>query len=226
MSWSEGFFSFSEEPPRPMRKDIAVRVSTESLLMEGARRIDEWSRIADIVPNLAVVPELAPIDGGREGAMLDLLPHEWQVLTMIDGERDLRGIAAALARDEFEIAKIAYGLATTEIIALRSPRRATPEADRSIVEARLDTARAHTQAGRHLDAVEELRRAVQEDPLTARAHLDLAFAAARVGDLTAARAGWEHFIRMSPRDPMATLVHRALGALAELERALEVHANG
>jgi hypothetical protein len=29
--------------------------------------------------------------------MLDLLPHEWQVLTLIDGERDLRGIAA-LAR--------------------------------------------------------------------------------------------------------------------------------
>ena len=28
--------------------------------------------------------------------MLDLLPHEWQVLTMIDGRRDLRGIAAAL----------------------------------------------------------------------------------------------------------------------------------
>ena len=34
MSWSEGFFSFTEEPPRPIRKDIAVRVSTESLLME------------------------------------------------------------------------------------------------------------------------------------------------------------------------------------------------
>jgi len=226
MSWREGFFSFEERTRDEMPGDTLITVSTESLLMEGARRIDEWSRIADIVPNLAVVPELAPIDGGREGAMLDLLPHEWQVLTMIDGERDLRGIAAALARDEFEIAKIAYGLATTEIIALRSPRRATPEADRSIVEARLDTARAHTQAGRHLDAVEELRRAVQEDPLTARTHLDLAFAAARVGDLTAARAGWEHFIRMSPRDPMATLVHRALGALAELERALEVHANG
>ena len=51
MSWSEGFFSFTEEPPRPIRKDIAVRVSTESLLMEGARRIDEWSRMADKIPD-------------------------------------------------------------------------------------------------------------------------------------------------------------------------------
>jgi hypothetical protein len=31
---------------------------------------------------------------------------------------------------------------------------------------------------------------------------------------------------MAPRDPAASLVHRALAALSELERALEVHANG
>ena len=51
--------------------------------------------------------------------MLDLLPHEWEVLTMIDGERDLRAIAASLGRDEFEIAKIAYGLVTTGVIGWR-----------------------------------------------------------------------------------------------------------
>ena len=67
-----------------------------------ARRIDEWSRIADLVPNPGVIPELAPVaedrdgNGGAGGSMLDLLPHEWQVLTMIDGGRDLRAIAASL----------------------------------------------------------------------------------------------------------------------------------
>jgi tetratricopeptide (TPR) repeat protein len=226
MSWSEGFFSFEERSREEMPSETLITVSTESLLMEGARRIDEWSRIADIVPNLAVVPELAPIDSGRHDAMLDLLPHEWQVLTMIDGERDLRDIAAVLARDEFEIAKIAYGLATTGIIALRSPRRATPEPDRSDIEIRLEAARGHTRAGRHVEAVDELRHAVQEDPLTARAHLDLAFALARTGDLAGARASWEHFLRLVPRDPAAPLVIRALDALTELEHALEAHANG
>jgi hypothetical protein len=95
--------------------------------MEGARRIDEWSRIADVIPDLTVILDLAPFDGDQEGAALDLLPHEWQVLTMIDGERDLRGIAAALGRDEFEIAKIAYGLTTTGIVTARKPsERSTP----------------------------------------------------------------------------------------------------
>jgi hypothetical protein len=56
-----------------------------------------------------------------------LLPHEWQVLTMIDGERDLRGIAVSLGRDEFEVAKIAYGLTTTGIVIARKPsQRRTP----------------------------------------------------------------------------------------------------
>ena len=226
MSWREGFFSFEERTRDEMPGETLITVSTESLLMEGARRIDEWSRIADIVPNVAAVPELAPIDSARDGAMLDLLPHEWQVLTMIDSERDLREIAAVLARDEFEIAKIAYGLATTGIITMRSPKRPTPDLDRSGVESRLEAARAYTTAGRHTEALDELRRAVQEDPLTSRAHLDLAFAAARTGDLSAARASWEHFLRLTPRDPAAPLVHSALGALAELERVLEVHANG
>lgn len=129
MSWREGFFRFEERQLGGASAETRISVSTESLLMEGARRIDEWSRIDDVIPNLEVVPELAPVDGEREGAMLDLLPHEWQVLTMIDGERDLRAIAASLGRDEFEIAKIAYGLVTTDVIVVGRAKssRATPE---------------------------------------------------------------------------------------------------
>jgi Domain of unknown function (DUF4388) len=127
MSWREGFFSFEERSREAMPHDSRIAVSTESLLMEGARRIDEWSRIADVVPNLSVVPELAPVGEERDGgATLDLLPHEWQVLTMIDGERDLRAIAALLGRDEFETAKIAYGLATTGVVDIRRAPEQSP----------------------------------------------------------------------------------------------------
>ncbi len=226
MSWREGFFSFEERPRDELPRETHISLSTESLLMEGARRIDEWSHIADIVPNLAVVPELAAVQADRDGAMLDLLPHEWQVLTMIDSERDLRGIAAALARDEFEIAKIAYGLVTTGVIVLRPPRRTTPELDQNALQARLAAARAHTKAGRYDAAVEELRHAMQEDPLTPLVHLEFAYAAARAGDLGAARASWEHFLRLAPRDAAAAKVRRALSALSDLQRVLEAHANG
>jgi len=230
MSWREGFFSFEERAPGEMHIDSRIAVSTESLLMEGARRIDEWSRIADIVPNLAVIPELAPIqderDDGNGGAMLDLLPHEWQALTMIDGQRDLRGIAASLGRDEFEVAKIAYGLVTTGIIAMRQPVRQTQEFDTTGVESRRASARVSTRSGRHADAADELRHAIQEDPLTPAVHAELGFASARAGDLAGARASWEHVLRLAPEDPGSAQVRVALDLLRRLEELLAEEANG
>jgi hypothetical protein len=95
--------------------------------MEGARRIDEWSRIADKVPNLTVVPSLAPVSQDHE-TKLDLLPGEWEVLTMIDGQRDLREISAALGRGEFEVAKVAYGLVTTGVVEIHRPTRVSQPA--------------------------------------------------------------------------------------------------
>ena len=54
MSWQEGFFSFVEGARLRRRRRRPSRGSrTESLLMEGARRIDEWARIAHKIPHLA-----------------------------------------------------------------------------------------------------------------------------------------------------------------------------
>src|SRR5438094_5706651 len=75
MSWREGYFSFTEGPLSDVATETAVRIPTEALLMEGARRIDEWSRIESRIPHLGVVPTLAPPAGGAEGE-LDLLPPE------------------------------------------------------------------------------------------------------------------------------------------------------
>jgi len=260
MSWSEGFFSFEERAVHEVTLDARIRISTESLLMEGARRIDEWSRIADKIPSLGVVPVLAAVEDDR-ASVLDLLPHEWEVLMMIDGERDLRATAASLGRSEFEIAKIAYGLVSTGVVEIRpqeraplvqddghsagvalgrarealaagrheaavTAARAALEADPSCTEARLLAARALGRLARHDEAVEELRRAVRADPITPAVHLDLGFAAARVGDFGSARASWEHFQRLSPLSPELPRVRAAVETLTRLSHLLEAHADG
>src|SRR2546422_225689 len=97
MSWREGYFSFSEGTPTELPADAVVRIPTEALLMEGARRIDEWSRIEGRIPHLGVVPMLAPPQEASEGE-LDLLPPEWEMLAMINGVRDVRAIASELRR--------------------------------------------------------------------------------------------------------------------------------
>jgi hypothetical protein len=121
MSWSEGNFRFDEGLSDEALLYASTPLGTESLLMEGARRIDEWSRIADRVPNLSVIPDLAPGDS-EHPALLDLLPQEWKVLAEIDGQADLRLIAANLAMSEFDVARVVYGLVTTGVVLLRQPR--------------------------------------------------------------------------------------------------------
>ena len=260
MSWREGFFSFEECAVSEVPIDAKIRISTESLLMEGARRIDEWSRIADKVPSLSAVPELAPVEDDR-ASVLDLLPHEWEVLMMIDATTDLRGIAGSLGRSEFEIAKIAYGLVSTGVVVLRQPERPSmpnlpairgnesaierawaavaagkPEEalaaaraalalDAASSEAHRVAARALMQLKRYPDAVEVLRRAVQADPLTPVVHLDLGFAAVRVGDFGNARASWEHYLRLAPASPDASRVNAALETLSRMIHLIEAHAD-
>jgi tetratricopeptide (TPR) repeat protein len=205
------------------------------------------------------VPALAPVDGDSE-TQLDLLPHEWEVLTMIDGTRDLRRIAQSLGRAEFEVAKIAYGLVSTGVIEARLPERGTaaqngdggtePQvgqaraalaagradealllargvlaASRGGTDARLLAARALTLLGRHGEAFEELRRAVQLDPLTPEVHRDLGDASARVGNFGGARASWEHFLRLGPAPHEAARIRESIDAVARLAQLLEASAD-
>jgi tetratricopeptide (TPR) repeat protein len=236
--------------------EVTIQISTESLLMEGARRIDEWSRIADKVPHLGVIPTLAPVHDDHP-SLLDLLPNEWEVLTIIDGTRDLRAIAAVLGRSEFDVAKIAYGLVTTGVIALKNPERVTasaalpledarPHVERSeralaagnaedalsaaragiaadpgSAPARLAAARALTMLGRHADASDELRRALEADPLDAEIHREIGYAAARKGELDEAVANWESFLRMAPQSPEAPKVRAAIESAQKLREMLE-----
>jgi hypothetical protein len=208
MAWREGFFRFEERETADIAADRRVTIPTESLLMESARRIDEWGRIADKIPNLKVVPVLA--DAGTEHeSQLDLLPHEWEVLSLIDGQRDLRAIADLHGRDHFETAKVVYGLITTGVVEVRPQRR-------------VSVAAASPSGG------------APTLPLTPRPAenpeimglLDAGFAAARTGDFVAARLHWERFLTLAPVHQSAARVRAALEAAITLRAAIDAHDRG
>jgi len=174
MSWREGHFSFSEGQLGEIPADALTSISTESLLMEGARRIDEWARIAHKIPHLDVIPALAAIDETHP-SLLDLLPHEWEVLAMIDGRADLRTIATALGTSDFDVARIAYGLLSTGVIELRErPRAANAGADTPAAENTLDAARKALRERRLSDALRLATRAAAEAPRSLETRLVLA----------------------------------------------------
>ena len=114
-AWNEGTFSFADDREEAVVIDAQVRVTTQSLLMEGARRIDEWGRMSDRIPGAHVVPRLATPREGSD-SYIDLRPAEWEILALIDGRHSLRDIATELASSEFEVAKTVYGMLSTELI--------------------------------------------------------------------------------------------------------------
>jgi hypothetical protein len=212
MSWQEGFFSFVEGQVTDAPTEAVARISTESLLMEGARRIDEWARIAHRIPHLAVVPVLAPIDEDHP-SLLDLLPNEWEMLAMIDGRSDLRGIATRLGRSEFDVARIAYGLLSTGIIEVRAPERierADPLAGDDPVP-HMASARSALREGRLDEALAAAQAATRAAPARGDAHLLVARALMRLDREADALEALRCAAQLEPRNPEVLL---ALGVAA------------
>lgn len=228
LSWREGFFRFEEGP---MQGEPMVQIGTEALLMEGARRIDEWSRISDRVPSLMAVPYLTALQSGRPAPMLDLLPSEWEVLTMIDGEMDLRAIAASLARTEFDTAKVVYGLVSTGVVELRVPasvaervaaRAPTPPIGMRAVEdmpTPVQSSQAVPASREAPSGGEPRARTDKRDaPPIADGVDDLerGFRYLLRGDFDGAVLSWATWLQAHPKDAMAERVRGGLEAAARL----------
>src|SRR5438132_921606 len=217
MSWREGYFSFSEGTPTELPTDAVVRIPTEALLMEGARRIDEWSRIEGRIPHLGVVPMLAPPQEASEGE-LDLLPPEWEMLAMINGARDVRAIASELGRSDFEVAKTLFGLESAGVIVLADPgttkrERTTLAGDLAELVARAEDAVARRDLEQARDLAQQAAGVHPHDPTVHLLLGRIALASGRGADAV------EELRRALRLDPLAAAAHRVLGyALAATGR--------
>lgn len=128
--WNQGDFQFDpgEEADRQ-----TVTKSNTNLLMEAARRLDEWRVLSKKVPSVDLVPELLTRENRHE--QITLNPHEWMVLTKIDGRRPITEIGRLLNISSFEVAKILYGMITSELVVLKKkPEHASDEQNSELID--------------------------------------------------------------------------------------------
>jgi hypothetical protein len=76
----------------------------EALLVEAARRADEWGRLAAWVPGASAVPALIVGEAPADTSSGAPTPRQWALLAEVDGARDVAGLAAALGRDALAVA--------------------------------------------------------------------------------------------------------------------------
>jgi tetratricopeptide (TPR) repeat protein len=216
MPWDEGYFKFEERGELGEQRLLA-RVRVESLLMEGARRIDEWTRLESKVPGPEAVPVLAA-GNEREMTPLELRSDEWEVLAEIDGERDVRQLAADLGRSAFDVAKIVYGLVSTGVLEVIGA--AQPHAGAGAAAGVREVETLLRRGGR---AEEAQKLAAQlETSYPERAELAVLSGRTLVAQ-NRMRAATESFSRAVGLDPLSAEAHYLLGFAAirtgELERA-------
>jgi len=120
--WRAGEFRFEALTTSPRQ---TIQKSNTNLLMEAARRLDEWRVLSKKIPSVELVPEFVILDN-REG-QINLNTMEWLLLSKIDGERSVRQIAAAAGMGVFDAAKLLYGLVATNLIRLKEKGAAPGE---------------------------------------------------------------------------------------------------
>jgi len=110
LTWETGYFNF-EADLLPSSEEYTVQLSAQELLLEGARRIDEWRKIENKIPPFETV--LIRKDEVDE---IPLTTEETKIMELIDGTRSIDDILKLSDFDFFETCRTIYGLLSAGLL--------------------------------------------------------------------------------------------------------------
>jgi len=126
-TWIQGTFNF-EAGVKPEGQVFTMNINPESLLLEGARRVDEWSQIEKKIPSFDLIFTIDPEHPPTEDVELSLAQE--RIVPLLDGTRDVQQVIDECSLIEFEAARALYGLITAGYVR-RVGTSARPEAPRA-----------------------------------------------------------------------------------------------
>ena len=112
---TEGGFDFDPSQTFP-EEDVGLSISTEDLIMEGSRRLDEWYQIEKKVPALDAVFTVVKVPD-VDTADVDLTSEERLVLNHVDGALTVEEIVLESGQSAMTTCKAIYGMAAAGLIA-------------------------------------------------------------------------------------------------------------
>jgi hypothetical protein len=113
--WGQGVFTFWDGVPPPASA-VTLEMDLQNLLMEGARRIDERGRMAEVFPDLGMAVETVA-NPERVKHSVNMTPEEWKVFFLVDGRRTLKEICQlAGSVDEAVTLQIVHNLVMAKFV--------------------------------------------------------------------------------------------------------------
>jgi tetratricopeptide (TPR) repeat protein len=194
-AWEQGSFHFDPDQMPDEEGIYLVNIPAEALLMEGARRVDEWSLIEKKIPSFDVVFQLDK-NPDESGQNVELTKDQRKALPYIDGVRTVTDIMNEAGLVEFETGKALFGLIQAGFVS-RAGERSTKEETKGdeALQQHLNVGVAFYRSGMLEDAEREFEQARAIDPRQPRANFMMGLIDFRRGKLAEAL---QHFGSMPP----------------------------
>ncbi|MEO0226261.1 MAG: DUF4388 domain-containing protein, partial [candidate division WOR-3 bacterium] len=132
LRWSKGKFVFV---PNEETTENTVGKPIQFIILEAARRIDEWQRIEKVIPSLDLKVKIVEVpDASIEN--INLRPEEWKILSFVDSQTTIKGIAQKANLSDFDTAKILFGLVSSGLVRIikEEKHEASEKKDESVLK--------------------------------------------------------------------------------------------
>ena len=162
-TWASGTFNF-ESNVLPESGETGLRINPEMLLLEGARRVDEWSVIQKKIPSFDLIFTADPAHVGQSGVTLSR--DQQRILPLLDGTRDVQQLVEDAGLVEFDVGQALYGLITAGFARRTgtSAAAATPRVNEARVEEHRNLGIAFYKTGMLDEGQREFRRVADLRP--------------------------------------------------------------
>lgn len=121
-AWEEAEFRFLDGD-LPSSTLIPLDLDATAIILEGARRADEWRRIRSVIPSMGVIPvSIADLESPEDD------PGASQILQLIDDDRTIEEICMQTHSGEYRVSKVIFDQIRAGKVKVVKPRwKTTPE---------------------------------------------------------------------------------------------------
>jgi len=154
--WEVGNFEFHDGAPPP-QKSVLLQLDVTGIVLEGARRVDEWKRIKKVLKGGDAITDAI---SEAIAEMLPLAMEDADLLSRLDGTKTVDQLVIEMRATDFKINKLLFDLHEKGMVRIVHPGGKLGE--RSSLQ--LQRARQLVEKQKLQEAQTELKNILQEQP--------------------------------------------------------------
>lgn len=214
LNWDDGFFHF--EPDQSLDSKLNVALPTNDLLLEGARKVDEWKSIKDIIPS----PKAILAYKNKEKLQhIDVPPTFQPLMNSIDGEKSIEEMCDQHDVDALAASKYFKELVLNDVLTLRGEQKEgkKPGFHISKKAESMNLGLAFYKTGMYSEAKREYEKVLEIDSKNLKALFYMAMLMFHIGQYDDSIEYYEKALELSPSNPK---IYNNLGVVLEQEGAI------